>query len=262
VRFARRTGRQQALEQVMAEAIRHRAAVCLSKDGDARFMGHLDFARLIERSLRRSGLPVQCTQGFNPRFRLAFSDALPVGVASEGEWISLTLDEDLPPDTIRARLMPALPECVRVVAVRTGDLPSAPASVRYRLDVTGDIGSATDALTALLRCDSFLVDDARRSVPFDVRPCVAGGEARDGCLLLELIAVNHRPPRPGFVVAALRALALQAGLPDPAFGACTKLCEIERRQGEVKWDDVAEAARTGPQDASCSSMPARARRAG
>ena len=248
---------------MVADTIRYPLAICLSKEGDARFMGHLDFVRLIERSLRRSGLPVQCTQGFNPRFRLSFAEALPVGVASEGEWISLTLDEDLPPDTVRVRLMPALPECVRVVAVHRGSSPAVTATVRYRLDVIGDTGSAADALTALLRCDSILVEDSRRGQPFDVRPTVVGGVAHDGCLLLELVAANHRPPRPGPVVAALCALAQQAGRSVPVFGACTRLCERERRQGDMPWDDDAEGARTGPpQDANCSSMPAKARRAG
>lgn len=250
---------------MVEQVARYPLALCLSKDGDARFLGHLDLGRLIERSLRRSGLPIQCTQGFNPRFRLSFTEALPVGVASEGEWISLTLDEDLSPDTVRARLSPALPGCVRLVEVRKGSLPDPAPSVRYRLDVTGEPGFAADALTALLRCDSFLVDDVRRAAPIDVRPMLAGGEARDGCLLLELVAVNQRPPRPTFVVAALRALSRQAGLPEPRFGACTKLCVIERRQGEVKWEDddaaVVEAS-SGPPDASCSSTAGRQRKAG
>jgi radical SAM-linked protein len=248
---------------MVEQAARYPLALCLSKDGDARFLGHLDLGRLIERSLRRSGLPIQCTRGFNPRFRLSFTEALPVGVASEGEWISLTLDEDLSPDTVRARLSPALPGCVRLVDVRKGSLPVPAETVRYRLDVLGDEGSAADALTALLACDSFPVDDVRRSAPFDVRPMVAGGEARDGCLLLELVTVNHRPPRPTFVIAALAALAARDGLPVPRFGACTKLSLVERRQGAGIWDDDgAVVASNGPLDASFSSTRERALRAG
>jgi len=248
---------------MVEQVSRYPLALCLSKDGDARFLGHLDLGRLIERSLRRSGLPIQCTQGFNPRFRLSFTEALPVGVASEGEWISLILDEDLPLDTVRARLSPALPECVRLVDVRKGSLPDPAPTVRYRLDVVGDSGSAADALTALLACDSFLVDDIRRAAPIDVRPMLAGGEAQDGCLQLELVTVNHRPPRPTFVIAALTALAAGAGLPEPRFGACTKLCPVERRQGVGNWDDDdAAVASKGQPDANCSSTLARALKAG
>ena len=246
---------------MVAAAVRYQFAICVSKDGDARFLGHLDFARLIERSLRRSGLPVQRTQGFNPRFKIAFADALPVGLASEGEWITLTLDEDLPTDRIVAQLQPVLPECVRVVAARAGKPPLAD-RVRYRLELSGDTGSAADALTALLARDGFLVDSSRQPLPVDARALVRGGGPGEGCLLLDLIAVNNRPPRPGPVVRALHALAQQAGRAPLSVGTITKLCGPRARQGDSRWDVAAEADRTAQPIASCSSMPARAPRAG
>ena len=236
---------------MVAAAVRYQFALCVSKDGDARFMGHLDFARLIERSLRRSGLPVQRTQGFNPRFKVSFSDALPVGLASEGEWMTLTLDEDLPTDRIAAQLQQTLPECVRVVAVQAGKPPAAD-RVRYRLDLSGDTGSAADALTALLARDGFLVDDSRQPLPVDARALVLGGQAAERCLLLDLLALNNRPPRPGPVVRALHALAQQAGRPPLAVGTITKLCGPRARQGDSGWDVAAEVDRTVHQPlASC-----------
>jgi radical SAM-linked protein len=243
-----------------AAAVRCPYALCVSKDGDARFLGHLDFARLIERSLRRSGLPVQRTQGFNPRFKVSFSDALPVGLASEGELITLTLDEDLPTDRIADQLRPVMPECVRLVGVSAGKPPAAD-RVRYRLQLSGDTRSAADALTALLARDGFLVEDGRHPLPVDARAVLHGGEVADGCLLLDLLAANHGSPRPAPVVAALQAISRQAGLPPWTVGIITKLC-APARQGDEGWDAAAGADRTGTRAASCSSMPARARKAG
>jgi radical SAM-linked protein len=251
---------------MLAEASRFHRVIRVSKDGDARFLGHLDFGRLIERSLRRSGLPVQNTQGFNPRLKVSFTDALPVGVASEGEWITLTLTEDLSPDEIRARLQPAMPECVRLVDVRTGQVPAAE-TVRYRLTVQERQGSVADALTALLALESFTIEDPRRSEPLDVRARLVAGEVREGQLILDLVAVDGRAPRPGPIAQALVLLASQLGLETPVFGEATKLCGPERRQGDDTWDDAVEAeadpeGSRGTRSASSSSTLERVRRAG
>jgi radical SAM-linked protein len=244
-----------------AAADRFLLSVCLSKDGDARFLGHLDFARLVERSLRRSGLPIVNTQGFNPRQKVSFTDALPVGVASEGEWITLSLNEDLAPETVEERLAPALPEGVRLVEARRGAAPS-PSRLRYRLAVEEHARSATDTLTALLNRDHFLVEDARGR-RIDIRAALRAGQAGAGGLEVELAAENGPPPRPGLLAEALVALARETGMEPPVFGVLTKQRERERRQGESSWDDVVEAeAPPAPRAASCSSMPARAKRAG
>ena len=242
-----------------AAQVRFPVAICLSKDGDARFLGHLDFARLVERSLRRSGLPIVSTQGFNPRQKLSFADALPVGVASEGEWISLSLHEDRSPETVRELLEPALPECVRLVDVRRGPAPAA-TNVRYRLAVAGDPRSATDLLSALLQRDQFLLDDARGR-RIDIRAALLSGRAGDGFVEVDLAADRGIAPRPAVVAQALSALAREA---PPVFGTFTKLLRpAESCQKETSWDDaVAAGAPSAPSAESCSSTPARARKAG
>jgi radical SAM-linked protein len=254
---------------------RHPISLCVSKDGDARFMGQLDFLRLIERSLRRSGLPVQYTQGFNPRIRLTFADALPLGVASTGEWIRLILTKDLPPDEIRARLEPALPESVGVVDIRRGSPPEEMPTVRYRMDLVSGERSVADALTALLTRKEFHVKDPRRERTVDVRAFLRGGcldgEGTDPHLLVDLLAVDGRPPRPGLLAEALGQLAREqdpGGAP-PGFGMFTKLAAVERRQGADSWPDAAEATTTKEEleevegvAASSSSTPASQKRAG
>jgi radical SAM-linked protein len=250
-------------------------SLCVSKDGDARFMGQLDFGRLIERSLRRSGVPVQYSQGFNPRIRLSFADALPLGVASTGEWIALILTEDLPPEDFRAKLEPALPMqgtgSVRVVDVRRGSPPTQDAGpIRYSLDVLSEPGSVADALTALLERDEYHVTDPRRNRTMDARSFFVAGSlekaAPDADVLarldVELVAVNGRPPRPGLIASALVELAKEAGDPVPDFGLFTKQVAVQLRQGaQDPWQDAAAVA-AAPQARSCSSTPANRKRAG
>ena len=44
-----------------------------------RHIGHLDIQRAVQRALRRSGLPVSYSKGFNPHILLTFASALSTG---------------------------------------------------------------------------------------------------------------------------------------------------------------------------------------
>lgn len=61
------------------------------------FLGHLEVLHTIERSVRRSGLPFAVSSGFARRMRLQFSQALPVGAASDGEYYDIGLQSFIDP---------------------------------------------------------------------------------------------------------------------------------------------------------------------
>lgn len=86
---------------------------------EVRFVSHLDLLRTWERSLRRAGLPLALTEGFNPHPKLAFAHALAVGMTSEGEYLDLELREYLLPAEVQERLNQALPRGFQVVKIRT-----------------------------------------------------------------------------------------------------------------------------------------------
>jgi len=67
--------------------------VKFSKHGVIRYIGHLDIMRYFQKAIRRSGLPVAYTKGFNPHQSLAFAQPLGVGIESEGEYFDLELNE-------------------------------------------------------------------------------------------------------------------------------------------------------------------------
>ncbi len=64
------------------EELSFRYAVHYSRLGDSRFYGHLELLQLVFRVLRRAGLPVLFSRGYNPSPRVSFSQALPVGMES------------------------------------------------------------------------------------------------------------------------------------------------------------------------------------
>ena len=73
--------------------ILQRVRIRFGKQGALRFIGHLDLSKTWERILRRAEVPLEYTQGFNPRPRMQFAAALAVGVTSESEYLDAWLTE-------------------------------------------------------------------------------------------------------------------------------------------------------------------------
>ena len=58
-----------------------------------RYISHLDFVRVLNRTVRRSGLPVTYTEGFNPHPVMMVAMPLSVGVTSEDEYIDIVIKQ-------------------------------------------------------------------------------------------------------------------------------------------------------------------------
>jgi radical SAM-linked protein len=86
----------------------------ITKGEQVRYISHLDFARTIERALRRAQLPVAYSEGFNPHVKLAFASALSVGVTGAQEYFDVELAEELPPAEFVTQLNRALPAGIAV----------------------------------------------------------------------------------------------------------------------------------------------------
>ena len=90
----------------------------VKKEGPVRYLSHLDYVEALQRALRRSGLPIAYSQGFNPHMKVSFAVALAVGVASEGEWADVELAELVSSQEFFERLAPSLPEGMKLLRVR------------------------------------------------------------------------------------------------------------------------------------------------
>lgn len=89
------------------------------KGEPVRWLGHLDVMRAFERAIRRSGLPVAFSSGFNPRERLSFASALGVGVTGGAERAVIELADPVPPEDAMQTLNRTLPAGLRVTAAET-----------------------------------------------------------------------------------------------------------------------------------------------
>lgn len=87
-----------------------------------RFTSHRDVARVLERAIRRSGIPIAFSAGFTPHPKISYVGAAPTGVASEAEYAEIGLAAERDPEAVRAALDAALPAGIDVLAIA----PSVP----------------------------------------------------------------------------------------------------------------------------------------
>jgi radical SAM family uncharacterized protein/radical SAM-linked protein len=101
-------GEEQPLQRRPSE--RHAFEIGFSKNRQARFFGHLETVKIVNRALRRAGLPVAYSGGYHPQPLLAFKDALPIGVESLDEKLILRLSVPSDPAQVMTELNRELPD--------------------------------------------------------------------------------------------------------------------------------------------------------
>ena len=104
------------------------------KSGLAVYTSHLDMNRCFTRAVRRAGIPLWYTEGFNPHPYLTFLLPLPLGTAGEREPIDIRTLEDMPPEEIKNRLNAVLPVGVEITDVTEAkDKANTVESAKYEI---------------------------------------------------------------------------------------------------------------------------------
>jgi radical SAM-linked protein len=197
-----------------------------AKRGRLRFTSTRDFQRALERALRRTGVPMAYSQGFNPHPRISYANAAPTGTASEAEYVEIAVTSILDPEKVRAALDDALPpgiDVLEVVEVRAPDFAERLQASVWTIELPGiDPEAAGAAVARFLAADEVPVQrltksgmrtfDARQPVlRCDVRTTPESPVGDPGgapCAILDVV-VRHVTPsvRPDDVLAALRLVA-------------------------------------------------------
>lgn len=189
-----------------------RLRVHYAKRGTARYASHRDFARALERALRRAGVPMAFSSGFSPHPRISYAGAAPTGAGSEAEYLELGLAKVCDPAKLTAALNQALPAGFQVL--RVVEAVGRPLAVRleaswWKVELPGVAAELLPGLAGLLR-DAERVEVSRITKNgerrFDVRQAIVGVWVADDALQLVL---RHGEPlvRPGDVFVALQMLA-------------------------------------------------------
>ncbi len=198
----------------MSQALtKQRVRIQFAKFGVLRFIGHLDLARTWERVLKRAGVPLEYTRGFNPRPRFQFAAALPVGVTSESElldvWLTEIIDLNTPDQWIE-RLNATSPAGLRTlhltdIPIKDPALPTQVTGAEYVISLY-DTALTPDDLWS--RAQELLARDSiirkRRKKTYDLRPLIQSFQIdADGNLIAVLSTGEKANARADEVLDAL-----------------------------------------------------------
>ncbi|MEZ3467398.1 MAG: TIGR03936 family radical SAM-associated protein [Schaedlerella sp.] len=68
-----------------------KARIKFKKEGNLRFIGHLDVMRHFQKVMRRARIPIAFTAGYNPHMIMSFASPLGIGLTSQGEYFDIEL---------------------------------------------------------------------------------------------------------------------------------------------------------------------------
>jgi len=142
------------------------------KVGELRFLSHLELMRALSRALRRAGIPLAFTQGFNPQPRLSLAQALAVGIEGRRELGEVELVQRMEPEELLTAWNRQLPPELKILRSWEVPLngPSLSAGVRgavYHIQLAPN-GWDPTILTALGTTESCAAFLAQESIPVEV----------------------------------------------------------------------------------------------
>ena len=91
------------------------------KKGLSIYYSQLDLQRVMARALKKSGLPVWYSQGFNPHIYMTFTLPLSLGHESECESVDFRLNEEMKEADILKALEGTLPQGIELVSAQAPD---------------------------------------------------------------------------------------------------------------------------------------------
>jgi radical SAM-linked protein len=185
--------------------------VRFSKTGRLRFLSHHDLMRLFERAMRRSGLPLRMTEGYNPHPVISFPTALGLGFESLDEVMEFELTSWVAPRQIEKQLGAQMPEGVAVLSAEAFERRrrSCVEFVEYEASCPGRAEGLAEGIRAFLdrkECPVERVSD-KGSKTVEIRQYVMAVEHEGERVMMRIRVTDQGTARPDEVLRAV-------GIPD------------------------------------------------
>jgi radical SAM family uncharacterized protein/radical SAM-linked protein len=157
------------------------------KQGEMRFLSHLELVHLFYRASKRADLPLCFSEGFHPMPRIVFATALPVGMESLMEIVDMECEGKMTPPEVMERLNQTLPPGIEIMDA--GEVPlffdpsssSHPSAYWIPLDHLIPREEAIAKIKKALDKKEFFIhqerDGKKRSV--DIRPLIERLETKE-----------------------------------------------------------------------------------
>ena len=96
----------------------HRYLLGFYKKGNMRFISHLDLQRLFKRCIKRAGIEVAYSNGFNPHEKINIVHPLSLGFETDLDYFEIDTQKPYPEDQMVESMNLALPEGIRFTFCR------------------------------------------------------------------------------------------------------------------------------------------------
>ena len=168
----------------------------------AKYISHLDMNRCMSRALKRSGLPVWYTGGFNPHMYLTFPLPLSLGCESSYECVDLKMTREVALDSIAEKVNACLPPDIQVFAAGPQKMDQKEiAWADYEMVLAGEEGFEQKLEEYLNRSQINVIKKTKKGEKeIDIRPLfsVVSLKASEGTVLATMrfatgIEVNINP---------------------------------------------------------------------
>jgi radical SAM family uncharacterized protein/radical SAM-linked protein len=139
-----------------------------SKQGDIRFLSHLEVIQVFFQAFRRAGVKMHYTQGFNPVPKASFSPALPVGTESLAEYLDIDLMEAITDENeFLHKINAQLPAGITIQTVADVPDKKVDAAVKnltcYQINFDRDLsGEDREKLRSFMNSESYTITKIRK----------------------------------------------------------------------------------------------------
>lgn len=179
-----------------------------AKEGDLKFIGHLDVMRFYQKALRRAGIPICYSAGFSPHQIMSFASPLGLGVTSEGDYMDIEVSVSGSSAEMLDKLNAQMVEGARVISWRLlpDDADNAMASFAaadYTVTFRPGYGPENweqfaEEFSAFCAQESIMVEkQTKKSTRMvDIRPLIYDLKISDGEVFMQVASgsTNHLKP--------------------------------------------------------------------
>lgn len=116
------------------------------KRGRAKYISHLDLNRCMQRTFKRSGIPVWYTEGFNPHIYINFALPLSLGYESGCEIMDFNITEEMALKDLITNLNKAMPEGIFIKKIYVPNTKhTAIKFADFKITFSGDVAESFNA---------------------------------------------------------------------------------------------------------------------
>jgi radical SAM-linked protein len=110
--------------RIRRKPVKKRVRLTFTKEGEVRFISHLELAHLFHRASKRADLPLAYSEGFHPMPRIVFATAIPVGMESRMEIVDMELEGRITSGEVKEKLNRTLPQGIGILEAEEVPLDS------------------------------------------------------------------------------------------------------------------------------------------